>query len=75
MMNSSGLSPLSFLLNMLFTTTQFSQTLFMAAYGYPSEREPVLEQIAEGKLRGWRALGGVFGVVQVFLDWGVSVAQ
>lgn len=47
----------------------------MAAYGYPSERDPVLEQIAEGKLRGWRALGGVFGLVQVGIDWAVSVAQ
>lgn len=47
----------------------------MAAYGYPSEREPVLEQIAEGKLQGWKALGGVYGVVQVGIDWGVAVVQ
>jgi hypothetical protein len=45
----------------------------MHAYGWPSERKPVLQEIAEGSLKGMAAYGAVLGLLQIFVQWSCSI--
>lgn len=75
------MSPNYILFNAIFSNTQLSEALFLHAYGWPSERSPyltdknpALEQIAKGRLRGMAAYGAILGLLQIFVQWCCSIS-
>lgn len=47
----------------------------MHAFGWPQERKSVLEAIAESRLKGMAAYGGVLGLLQIFVQWSCSITM
>lgn len=68
-----GLSPYFVLFHGLFSNAQLAQTLLYSAFTYTNDREPVLEIIGDGRLKGTAALGGVFGLIQVAIQWTCAI--
>jgi hypothetical protein len=72
--STHGISSHYILFNALLNTSQLSEALFLHAYGWPLEgRKSVLQAIAEGRLKGMAAYGGVLGLLQIFVQWSCSV--
>lgn len=71
----AGISPYFVLGTVLLAHVQLSQALLLAAYAYPGDgpHQPVLQQIADGTLKGWRALGGLWGLLHIGMQWGYAV--
>jgi hypothetical protein len=71
--STQGLSPYFVLFNAIYSNIQFAHALLFAAYAYPTTEEPVLAVIGDGKLTGYRAFGGILGLLQVALQWSCSI--
>ena len=72
---SQGLSPYFLLFNTIYSNIQFAHALLAASYAYPTEKEPVLQLIGDGRLRGAAAFGGILGLLQVAMQWACSVTM
>jgi hypothetical protein len=72
---SHGLSPYFLLFNAIYSNIQFAHTLLDASYAYPTDKEPVLRLIGDGRLRGSAALGGILGLLQVAIQWVCSITM
>jgi hypothetical protein len=72
--STHGISSNYILFNAIFNTSQLSHALFLHAYGWPQEgRNAVLQAIAESRLKGIAAYGGVLGLLQIFVQWSCSI--
>lgn len=71
----NGIPSYYLLFNILFSNVQLSESLLLAAYAWPNDLRPVLQLIGDGSLRGWAALGGIFGVLQLALQWACSIVS
>jgi uncharacterized protein with PQ loop repeat len=73
--STQGISPLFLLFGAMGCNLQLANTLLLAAYAWPtnSKKGNVLELIHSGRLKGFKALGAVLGIVHVTLHWGFSI--
>lgn len=72
---SQGLSLYFLLFNAIYSNIQYAHTLLHTSYAYPTDKEPVLQLIGDGRLRGSAALGGILGLLQVAIQWACSITM
>jgi hypothetical protein len=71
--STRGLSPYYLLFNALYSNIQLAHALLFASYAYPTDTEPVLGLIGDGRLKGFEAFGGILGLLQVAVQWACSI--
>ena len=74
MVSTRGLSPYFLLFNAIYSNIQFAQALLFASFAYPTDEEPVLVLIGDGRLRGFAAFGAILGLLQVAAQWACSIS-
>ena len=71
--STQGISPSFLLFDAIYSNIQFAYALFFASYGYPTDGDPVLVRIGDGRLTGFAAFGAILGFLQVALQWVCSM--
>jgi hypothetical protein len=70
-----GISPYFWLFNIIYSNVQLGNALLLAAYSWPNDRDPVLQDIADGYLRGEEAFGAILGFGQIAIQWFFSMTM